>query len=149
LGRTCPFAYGKIVDGCGTEGDGPLTNKILENSLTNQEKYDLINEHADVRDKLDTFITALARPKDNNGNIINDFECENEIKKYKDRDFEGDFWSLAYVKEQFNKAFCSELEKYSILCTFFKFFFKIQDLLLWSCLRLSIIFKGLCFKQKI
>jgi hypothetical protein len=78
-----PFAYGKIVDGCGTEGDGPLTNKILENSLTNQERYDLINEHADVRDELDTFITALARPKDNNGNIINDFEWKYGIEEYR------------------------------------------------------------------
>jgi hypothetical protein len=59
-----PFAHGKLVEGCGYEGDGPLTSKILNDLLTNHEKYELTQDHTDVKDELETFITALAKPKD-------------------------------------------------------------------------------------
>jgi hypothetical protein len=78
-----PFAYGKIVEGCGVDGDGDLTKQILENCLTNQERYDLTQGYDDVGDELSTFISALARPKDKNGNFIADFEWTYGVNEFR------------------------------------------------------------------
>jgi hypothetical protein len=78
-----PFAHGSIVEGCGYDGDGPLTQKILDDALDNNEKYNLLNDYPDLRDELDTFITALAKPKDSNGIPINDFSWSYGVKEFR------------------------------------------------------------------
>jgi hypothetical protein len=77
-----PFASGKIVDGCGFDGDGPLAAKILDNALSNQEKHEILEGHSEVKDELDKFLSALAKPKDKNGNYIHDFLWSYGIKEY-------------------------------------------------------------------
>jgi hypothetical protein len=79
----CPFANGKIVDTCGIDGDGDMVEKILEGTLQECDSFDLLNEYSDPHNVLQKFILALAKPRNEYGRPINDFEWKFGVKEFR------------------------------------------------------------------
>jgi hypothetical protein len=80
---SCPFAHGNIVDSCGIDGDGSMVEKILMGTLKDCEQMDLINGYSDLNDILKIFITAMAKPRLENGSLISDFEWKFGVPEFR------------------------------------------------------------------
>jgi hypothetical protein len=78
-----PFASGTIADGCGFDGGKQMTDKILNNTLTNLERSTILNERKSVSDELDQFLIALVKPTNGNGVPIPDFTWKYGIEEFR------------------------------------------------------------------
>jgi hypothetical protein len=79
----CPFAHGKIAEKCGIDGDGTMVNEILAGTLNDCNKFNLIKDYDDPTDVLKLFITAMAKPRNENGTVIEDFTWDYGINEFR------------------------------------------------------------------
>jgi hypothetical protein len=79
----CPFAHGNIVEACGIDGAGRIMQQILNGTLTNMEHLRLIENYTDSKPELTAVMKALARPRNANGGVINEFDRDYEVKEFR------------------------------------------------------------------
>jgi hypothetical protein len=78
-----PFATGMLPTECGFDGEGDMATTILNGTLSQANRDKLLQEYPNLSEELDAFILALARPRDDNGNIIPDFQWKFGKEEFK------------------------------------------------------------------
>ena len=78
-----PFAMGKLAQECGQEGEGELTQQILNNKIPQETLNTIIQQtRRGIRGELKDFIKALAYPKQKDGRPMEEFKWKFGKEEY-------------------------------------------------------------------